>query len=119
MLDVAADQSYRQLVDLVEQVLDPFVFLNPCADVVEEVMRDVDGACPAVDLVGEVPGAMGLAAVTAASRLAAAFADFREGGSQNGLIGGQPAAACVEHATDLGGMLGYTHRLFLSRLASP
>jgi hypothetical protein len=29
MLDVRADQGYRQLVDLVEGGLDPFVFGNP------------------------------------------------------------------------------------------
>jgi hypothetical protein len=119
MLDVSADQGYRQLVDLVEGGLDPFVFGDPCADFVEEVMRDVDGARLALDLVGKVPGPMGLAVVTAASRLAATFADFREGGGQDGLAGGESAPACVEHAADFGRMLGYTHHLFLAGLASP
>ena len=119
MLDVRADQGYRQLMDLVEESLDPFVFGDPCADFIEEVMRYIDRARLALDLVGEVPGEMGLAVVTAASRLAAAFADFRESGGQDGLVGSQSAPTSVEHAADLGGMIGDTHGPYSSWCASP
>ena len=42
------EQGHRQLVDLVEEGLEAFVFGEPCADLGEQVFGDVDGAGLAV-----------------------------------------------------------------------
>ena len=54
----APEQGHRQLMDLVEQGLEAFVFGRPCADLGEEFFGDVDGAGLAVLLEGEMLAGM-------------------------------------------------------------
>jgi hypothetical protein len=106
---MGADQGHRQLVDLGQQGLEALVFLNPRADLVQEVKGDVDSAGPAPLLVGEVPGEVRLALAAAATGLAAAFAHLGQGGGQHGLAGCQAGPPGVQHAADGGRVLGYAH----------
>ena len=67
------EQGHRQLMDLVEQGLEAFVFGGLCVQLKERVFGHVDGAGLAVLLEGEVLAGMeGSAVVTAALRSATA-----------------------------------------------
>lgn len=105
------DQGQGQLTDLAHQGFETVILLDPCLNLREEVLGDVDGARFASNFEGEVVGGMeGALVVAAAGRLATAFMDEREAGGEQGAVGGQPLEPGLEHAADLGRVLGNAHR---------
>lgn len=100
-------QGDTEVVNLLEQGLDPFVLGDPCANLREQVLGDVDGACLALVLEGEVMGGVQRAAVMAAAGGAdAAGAGEDERSGEEGGVGGQLLEAGVELASDEGGVVG-------------
>jgi hypothetical protein len=97
-------------VDLVEEVLEAFVFGQPCAHLREQWLGDVDGACLAVLFEGQVLSGMKRSAVVASTGgPPAAMGIGGEGGGEDRGGGSQLVEAMLQHAQDEGGMCGNAH----------
>jgi hypothetical protein len=94
-------------MDLVEQGLEAFVFVQPCANLGKQFLGDVNGAGLAVLFEGEVLSTMERSAVvTAAGGSSTAVGVLAEGGSQDGRGGGQFFETPLKHAEQVAGMSG-------------
>ena len=104
------EQGHRQLVDLVEEVFEAFVFGEPRADLGKEFLGDVDRARLARFLEGEVlAGVQGPAVVAAAGRSAAAVGVGAEGGGKDGGSRWELLESVLEHTQDEGRVIGNVH----------
>src|SRR5262245_27401825 len=88
-------------MDLVQEALEALVFGQPCADLGEQSLGDVDGAGLALLLEGEVlSGVPGPAVVAAAGGATAAVGVRAEGGGEAGRGGGESFETRLEDAED-------------------
>lgn len=108
---MGADQRQRELLDLVEERPEATVLRDPCADLRNQVFRDVDGAGLAAFLVGDVLRSMKWAAVLAAAlRAAAAVGVESQRSRPQRPRRSHLVESTIEHAADERGMIGYAHR---------
>ena len=110
MFAVVADQSQTQLTDLAHQFLEASVLRDPRLHLGNEILGNIDGMGLALLFVTEmVSGVQRPIPMTTAGRLATAFVDQIEAGSQDRLVRGTPLEPTVEHASDQGWVTGNTH----------
>jgi len=94
-------------MNLLEQGLEAFVFGEPCADLGEQLLGDINGASLAGFLEGEMlTDVAGPAVVAAAGGASTAVGISAKGGSEDRGRGGQLLEAVLQHAKDEGGMIG-------------
>lgn len=97
-------------MDLVEEILEAFVFGQPRANLGEQILGDVDGSCLALFLEGEVLSDVQRSAfVAAAGGAAAAVGVGTEGGGQDRGGGGELLESPLQHAQDEAGVVGNVH----------
>jgi hypothetical protein len=83
---------------------------DPCADLRDQIFRDVNGARLALFLVSDVLGVVERAAVvTTAFRAAAAMGIKAERGTEERTGSRHFAKAAIEHAPNESGMIGDAH----------
>lgn len=108
-LDMGLDPGQSQLGDLADQRFDSFVFLNPLADLWEEILGDIDGARFTLFLASEVKARMTWTGQAMTTRAAAFFVNGDQAGSQQGAFGLELFEASLELTFDEGGVLGDFH----------
>lgn len=74
------DLSQSQVGDVLEQRFDAFVFAHPLLDLREQILRDVNGAGFALNLVGQVVAQVGLTGLAVAAGSTAFSAEGDEAG---------------------------------------
>ena len=94
-------------MDLVQQLLEALVFGEPCADLGEQFLGDVEGAGLVLLLEGQVlAGVQRPAVVTASGGSAAAVGVGAEGSGEHGGCGGEPFEAALQPAQQVAGVVG-------------
>jgi hypothetical protein len=94
----------------VEQGLEAFVLGEPCTDLRQEGLGDVEGVGFTAFLEGEVLSGVSRSAVmAAAARSSAAMGVLAEGGGQERRGRGKFLEPCLEHAEQVGGVVGQVH----------
>jgi len=107
---MAVDEGQGQLRDLLESSLVPLVFVDPRADLLQQILGDIDGACLALLLEGELMADVEWAVLgTVAGGIATAAADGAQAGGQQRAGWVALFEAAVQLSADQGGMLGQTH----------
>src|SRR5262249_26948730 len=104
------DQGQGQLGDLLESPLVTLVFVDPRADLRQQLLGDVDGACLALLLEGELMAdVQGSTFGAVTGGVATTSADGAQTGGQERASRATVFEATVQLAADQGGMLGQTH----------
>jgi hypothetical protein len=104
------EQGHRELVDHAEEVFEPVMFGEPCADLGEQFLGDIDGAGLAVLLEGQVLTLVqGAAVMAAAFGASAALGVLAKGGRQDRGGRSQLFQAVLQHAEEVGRVAGNTH----------
>jgi len=107
---VAPDERHAQEVDLVEEGLEALVLCDPSSDLRDSFFGDVNGACLAVVLEGEMLSRVEWAPMMAsASRSSTAVGIGGKRGRQDGGIAGEFFEPSIEHASDERGVFWYAH----------
>ena len=102
-------QGHAELMNLLEQPFEPFVFGNPCPHLNDQILGDVDGAGLALLLERELMADVERAAFGAVARgIATAAADGGQAGGQQRAGRAALFEATVQLPTNQGGMLGQT-----------
>jgi hypothetical protein len=95
------NQGQGQLIDFAEQVLETPMFLDPCADIRNQVQGDVNGATFAAFFEGDMLRGMFATALHAvAGRDAAGALELDQAGGQNRLGAAQLLEAAVQLAAN-------------------
>src|SRR5439155_23897412 len=107
---MAVNEGQGQLGDLLESPLVTLVLVDPRADLLQQILGDVDGAGLALLLERELMADVERAAFGAVARgIATAAADGGQAGGQQRAGRAAPFDATVQLAAAQGGMLGQTH----------
>ena len=107
---MGVDQGHRQLVNLLEEFLEMTVLCDPCTNLRNQVLGNVDGTSLAAFLAGELlSGVQGAATMAAAPGPTAAMRIRRERSGENWGIEGDFFHPAGNHATNQSGMFGNPH----------
>ena len=97
-------------MNFLKQSFEFFVRGDPCLDLGEQILGDINGSRAAVLFVIELLGGMQRSAVmTAAGGSATAMGGEDEGGGHQRRGAGKPLEAGIEHAANQGRVVGHTH----------
>src|SRR5262249_37666350 len=109
--DMLPHQRQAEQMNLAEELLESFVFGNPCLDLRKQILGDVDGARPVpMSLAGDLLAVMqGAAMMTAAHGTAAAAGVTVQRGGQHRRRGAKLLQPAVEHTPNLSRMVRNAH----------